>query len=71
MRRKRVLATALFLIFLLALFHTQLKAGASRLQLSETSWDWGRVPQSSVVSHKFWIKNMGTDILKGISVHTP
>jgi len=39
-----------------------------RAFLPETSWDFGKIPTNSVVSHSFWIKNVGTDTLKILSV---
>lgn len=36
--------------------------------LPEISWDFGKIPKDAVVSHSFWIKNVGTDTLKIISV---
>jgi len=39
-----------------------------RAFLPETSWDFGKIPKNAVVSHGFWIKNLGTDTLKIVSV---
>jgi hypothetical protein len=36
--------------------------------MPETTWDFGKVPQGSVVSHSYQIKNIGTDTLKIIKV---
>jgi hypothetical protein len=47
------------------------QARTPKIEFSERIWDFGRVPQNSTVSHIFWIKNIGTDTLKGISVKTP
>jgi hypothetical protein len=44
------------------------KAGPPKISFSETSWDFGRTPQQSHVSHTFWIKNIGGDTLKIIKV---
>jgi len=35
---------------------------------SETTWNFGNIPPNSVVSHSFWIKNVGTDTLKILQV---
>lgn len=35
---------------------------------SETTWDFGKIPANSFVSHSFWIKNVGTDTLKILKV---
>jgi hypothetical protein len=47
------------------------QAGTPKIDFSERIWDFGRVPQNTTVSHIFWIKNGGSDTLKGISVKTP
>ena len=57
-----------FLIFLASSFA---QAGTPRIEFSETTWDFGMVPQQSTVSHIFWTKNVGTDTLKGISARVP
>lgn len=36
--------------------------------LSETTWDFGKIPSNSVVSHTFWIRNVGNDTLKILKV---
>lgn len=38
--------------------------GRGKAHFSETTWDFGRIPANSTVSHVFWIKNVGTDTLK-------
>jgi len=44
------------------------KAGPPKISLSETVWNFGRMPQNSRVSHTFWIKNIGGDTLRIIKV---
>ncbi len=39
-----------------------------KIEVPEQHWDLGRVPQKSQVSHAYWIKNIGDDTLKNISV---
>lgn len=68
MRKERFLSIVAFMILVFALSQTGLHAGRARLQISETSWDFGRSPQNSVLSHSFWLKNVGTDSLKGLIV---
>jgi len=68
MGKSRILVLSLFLIYLLLPVFSELKAGGPKLEFSETSWDWGRVPQNSFVYHKFWLKNVGTDTLRGLKV---
>jgi hypothetical protein len=68
MKKNRFLLSILFLIFFSGLVFTRIEAGIPKLEISEMNWDWGRVPQSSVVSHSFWLKNVGTDTLRGLNV---
>jgi len=41
---------------------------APKILVPEKSWDFGHVPQNSVLRHDYWIKNIGTDTLKIIKV---
>ena len=59
------------LLFFIFLACSLSQAGTPRIEFSERVWDFGRVPQQSTVSHTFWIKNVGTDTLKGISARVP
>ncbi|MFH0931047.1 MAG: hypothetical protein V1890_03810 [Candidatus Zixiibacteriota bacterium] len=68
MRKNRFLLSALFLIYLLIPVLSEVKAGSPKLNVSEKEWDWGRIPQNSVVSHSFWLKNVGTDTLRSMNV---
>jgi hypothetical protein len=68
MRKERFLLILVFLILVFAFNQTGLQAGGAKLQLSENSWDFGRVPQNSVLSHSFWLKNVGTDTLRALNV---
>ena len=68
MRKERFLLILVFLILVFALTQTGLQAGKARLQISETSWDFGRAPQNAVLSHSFWLKNVGTDTLRALNV---
>jgi hypothetical protein len=58
-----IIVTIVVIVFL-----PRKKAGPPRISFSETSWDFGRTPQMSYVSHTFWIKNIGGDTLKIIKV---
>jgi len=63
---------SLFLIVSFLFFSFSLsQAGAPKIEFSERVWDFGRTPQKSTLTHIFWIKNVGSDTLKGISVKTP
>jgi len=35
---------------------------------SETEFDFGRMPPKSAVSHAYWVKNVGMDTLRILSV---
>lgn len=39
-----------------------------KMELLETDFDFGYVPQNSRISHIFWIKNVGEDSLEIINV---
>jgi hypothetical protein len=39
-----------------------------RLYFPETEFDFGYVPQSSFVSHSFWLLNVGEDTLEVIQI---
>ena len=68
MKKERFLLILVFLILVFAFTQTGLQAGKAKLQISETTWDFGRSPQNSVLSHSFWLKNVGTDTLKELNV---
>jgi len=40
-----------------------------KIFIPEQRWDFGHVPQNSVLTHDYWIKNIGTDTLKIIRVN--
>lgn len=42
--------------------------GGPKANIPEKHWDFGNVPQNSTISHAYWIKNIGDDTLKIISV---
>lgn len=46
----------------------EVSSGGPKAYFSETSWDFGRIPLNCGVSHIFWLKNVGTDTLKILSV---
>jgi hypothetical protein len=68
MRKERFLLILVFLVLVFALTQNGLQAGKAILQISETSWDFGRSPQNAVLSHSFWLKNVGTDTLRALNV---
>ena len=43
---------------------TPSQANMPQLTVSMDSFDFGRVPQGSSISHVFWLKNTGGDTLK-------
>lgn len=66
MQKSRFLGLSFILFFLLLPLLSV--AGTPKLEISELSWDWGRVPPNSFIYHKFWLKNVGTDTLRGLNV---
>lgn len=77
---RKSVSVLVFFLFLLILSNPSLVLGAKqpetpqtsyegpKAHFSETTWDFGRIPSSSVVSHSYWIKNLGTDTLKIMKV---
>jgi hypothetical protein len=55
-------------LVLLLLMVADASCGQPKALMPETTWDFGKVPQGSVVSHSYQIKNIGTDTLKIIKV---
>jgi hypothetical protein len=47
---------------------SETSAEGPRVHFLETSWDFGKIPLNSGVSHAYWIKNVGTDTLKILKV---
>jgi hypothetical protein len=62
------LALAVVIAIGAALFLPHSKGGPPKIWFSETSWNFGRTPQQSSVSHVFWIKNIGRDTLRIMKV---
>ncbi|MCJ7498499.1 MAG: DUF1573 domain-containing protein [candidate division Zixibacteria bacterium] len=65
--RKRVLFL-LGLILLMLLMLADISTAQPKVFMSETSWDLGIIPQGGVISHTYWIKNIGTDTLRILKV---
>jgi hypothetical protein len=77
---RRTFYGMIFIFFLLFLCNPHLVSGAQQPEISattiegpkahfsETMWDFGKIPANSVVSHAYWIKNVGTDTLKILKV---
>jgi hypothetical protein len=47
---------------------TRLVFAEPKIQVMEPRWDFGHVPQHSVLTHDYWVKNIGTDTLKIVRV---
>ncbi len=58
----------LLLLFAFIVGIAGIAAGSPKIEVPETAWDFGHVPQNSTLSHDYWIKNIGTDSLKIIRV---
>lgn len=46
----------------------KISKGKPTAYFSETQFNFGRIPPGSVVTHVFWVKNIGTDTLRIINV---
>ena len=64
--RTKTLVTAICMLGLMALSGSAL--GAPKRALSETSFDFGYVPQNAQITHSFWIHSAGEDDLKILKV---
>jgi hypothetical protein len=60
---RKLLFSALILILLV----TMAIAGP-KISIPQISWDYGNVPQSSMLEHDFVVKNIGDDTLRILSV---
>jgi hypothetical protein len=56
------------LISLMLLIVCKTSSPQPKAFMSETTWDFGMIPQGSEVSHSFWLKNIGTDTLRILKV---
>jgi len=54
---KRLLAIFFILLPVLSL-------AGPKIQVLETHWEYGNVPQNSIVTHAYVIKNIGDDTLR-------
>lgn len=46
------------------IFPNEVQAGEPKVLIPEVMWDFGLIPVSSVVSHHYLVRNVGTDTLK-------
>ena len=63
--------SCLWVVVLLVLFLLMVAdvfSGQPKVLMPETTWDFGKIPQGAVVSHSYWIKNVGGDTLRIIKV---
>jgi len=63
LRRKKILATTFATLALAAGLTTSANAEAN-LTIEHSSFDFGYAPQKSKLTHVFWLKSTGTDLLK-------
>jgi hypothetical protein len=58
-----------FFLVLIFFFSTLILAeNMPKIFVPQVEWDFGKVPQGGIVSHKYWIKNQGTKVLHIIRV---
>ncbi len=62
-RRGRVISSV-FAVLALALGLTASANAESNLTIEQSSFDFGYAPQKSKLTHVFWLKSTGTDLLK-------
>jgi len=58
----------LMLLTLGLIFLYEAQAGEPKVLIPDPKWNFGLIPASSVVSHHYLIKSLGTDTLKIQSV---
>jgi len=64
MKRLIGLLAALFLV----VYGVGSVSAAPRMEIPETVFDFGYVPQHSKISHDFWLRSIGDDTLKILKV---
>ena len=52
------------LALLIVLLASSLVQAAPHLSIEQPTFDFGYVPQHSKITHVFWLKNTGDDVLK-------
>jgi hypothetical protein len=60
---KKTLAVAIMVSILPAV-----SLAGPKIMVPETHWDFGIVPQNAMLTHDYWIKNIGDDTLRIIDV---
>jgi hypothetical protein len=63
---KRALFFSVLLMFLVS--WSNLTWAEPKLSIPEPEFDFGYVPQHSVIAHVFWLHSTGTDSLKIVNV---
>ncbi|UCD93928.1 MAG: hypothetical protein JSU69_09170 [Candidatus Zixiibacteriota bacterium] len=63
---KKVLLFSVLLMFPVLVF--SVSWAQPKLSIPEPDFDFGYVPQHSVISHVFWLYSTGTDSLKVVNV---
>ncbi len=57
-----------FAVIIAVILYPLISFAGPKVVIPETHWDFGYVPQNTTISHPYWIKNIGDDTLKIISV---
>ncbi|MGB8657635.1 MAG: DUF1573 domain-containing protein [Candidatus Zixiibacteriota bacterium] len=71
MRKPSLMSGLLWLFILFAAmsaFGQKKEPSPAKISFSETLWDFGHVPKTGIVSHTYWIKNIGQDSLTIVKV---
>ncbi len=68
MEKKIPFFPTMILAMLLPLLAVNSSYAQPKAFVPKTSWDFGKAPQGSVISHSYWLKNIGTDTLRILKV---
>ncbi len=58
----------LLLVTFIVMGLASIAVAGPKISVPQTHWNLGKVPQNCSVNHTYWIKNIGDDTLKNISV---
>jgi hypothetical protein len=59
---------AICILLFIAFGAAKAAAGKPQIQIPEKHWEFGLMPQDARVHHGYWIKNIGDDTLRIVSV---
>lgn len=68
MKKKISFVFGLIALTLLLLILSNDISAQPKAFMAENNWDFGKFPEGSIVSHTYWLKNIGTETLRIIKV---